>query len=324
MRKISTSLACLLVLALVFSCKKKQPELSAAKPVQLESRTLQLEKGTDCKKQPDSLRTDCSIVNFSVPQLKDAESPLGKSVNAWVDNFLIRLLTYTDYAEPGKAPKTVDAAVKRFHAIHDEAAGSVASGQFKAVCSGSAALNDGKYLTLKLVGSAFHGGNRDLNEVTYASFDVKTGKQLTWGDLVKDKAALLRMAETKVRQAWAAEFQTGFDFDKESPLALPESYCLTAAGLQFYYQPQEIYGLGGATDFVIPYGELSGNLLVAAPTPPASDPSLNGYEIVGDSLVIPAFEIEVFNSPKASGTLAKKKETIIVSALFNGQPSSKA
>ena len=144
-------------LTLIFSCKQKETAQAAAKPVPMESRTIQQTKGTDCDKE-ESLRKDCAQIDFTVPKLKHAESAVGKSVTAWADKFLIRLLTWTDYDEAGKGPKTVDAAIQRFRAIHDESEGSVSSGAFAADCPHNEMLNAGTYLTQQLTGSVFLAG----------------------------------------------------------------------------------------------------------------------------------------------------------------------
>jgi hypothetical protein len=47
------------------------------------------------------------------------------------------------------------------------------------------------------------------------------------------------------------------------------------------------------------------------------------YVTDGDSLVIPTFEIEVSNSPKAAKALKGKKASVVVSAYFAGYPSDK-
>lgn len=44
------------------------------------------------------------------------------------------------------------------------------------------------------------------------------------------------------------------------------------------------------------------------------------YKIIGDSVLIPPFEIEVSLSPKAEEKLTKGKETIIVDVFFTGTP----
>jgi hypothetical protein len=326
MRKTTIFLACLLALALVFSCQPNKQQ-TVGKPVTLESRTIQQKKGTDCDKQPDSLRTDCAIIDFSVPKIQGAgaQSALGKSMDAWADKFLIHLLTWTDYNEAGKEPKTVEAAIQRFRAIHDENEGSVFSGMFTANCTSSELLNDGKYLTLQLDGYSFLGGNRATHETAIATFDVKTGKQLTWDDLVKDKAALLAITEASVRANNEEEFNKGFKFDKEEPLALPRAYGLTTDGIVMFYHPDEIYGLGTETVFTILYDELGNNLKLAAPIATKAadldEDILALYEIRGNDVVIFPFEIEVSNSAKAEKTLTGKKETLIVSAHFWGEPT---
>lgn len=325
MRNFSNLVAGLFLLALAFSCQPNKQDTATGKPVTLETRTIQQNKGTDCDKQPDSLRTDCAIVDFTVPKIQGT-SALTKSVDAWVDKFLIHLLIYSDYPEsnPLKALTTVDAAIKRFHGIHDEAEGSVASGQFKAACTHGELLNDGKYLTLMLDGYSFQGGNHALTEVEIASFDIKTGKQISWADLVNDQKALLPIAQAKVQETRADAFKEGFTFDKEEPFALPTSYGLTADGLLMHYQPDEIYQLGGATEFAIPYSELGANLKATAPIAPATEEASTDasdlYEVQGDSLVFPPFEIEVLESAKAAAAMKKKKETVIVFAGFAGDP----
>ena len=322
MRKVSTRVAGLFVLAFLFSCHPKKQEQPTPEPILLENRIVRQNKGTDCDKQPDSKRTDCASIDFSVPKIQGTGdgSAVGKNIAAWADGFLIRLLTWPDYNEPGKGPQTVDAAILRFHTIHDENKGSVSSGMFKAICTNGELLNDGKYLTLTLDGYSFLGGNRALEEVAIATFDVKTGRQLTLDDLVKDPTALLPIAQAKLRETRAQAFAEGFRFDPGEPFALPASYGLSPDGLVFHYQPEEISRLGGATEFTVLYGELGDNLKVAAPAPlPAdtgSDASSGIYKVRGNDLIIPTFEIEVNNSAAAGKTLARKQETVIVSAMF--------
>jgi len=50
------------------------------------------------------------------------------------------------------------------------------------------------------------------------------------------------------------------------------------------------------------------------------DADLNELKIIGDSVEIPAFEIEVVLSKKAEAKLKKDKETVIVRADFSGVP----
>ncbi len=329
---MKNSISFFLVSIFLFSCQPNKQDQPLGKPLSLQNRNIQKTKGTDCGKQPDSLRTDCAIIDFSVPEIQDGASldALGKNLHTWVDKFLIHLLTWSDYpeADPSKLLTNLDAAIKRFHAIHDEAEGSVSSGQFVAKCTNRPLLNDGKYLTIQLDGHSFVGGNRPLREAAIATFDVPSGKQLTWDDLFKDKEALLPIVQAKVRTTRADAFREGFDFDKAEKFALPEFYGLVGDGILFHYQPDEIYRLGGATAFTIPFSELGNNLKAAIPVPLADNPQPSqeddfgafNYQEAGDSLVIPTFEIEVSQSAKARQLLTKQQETTIVAAYLSGDP----
>ena len=49
-----------------------------------------------------------------------------------------------------------------------------------------------------------------------------------------------------------------------------------------------------------------------------------GFKIIGDSVVIPSFEIEIKLSEKAEAKLKADNETIIVAAYFSGEPMPEA
>ncbi|MBI1224370.1 MAG: hypothetical protein GC192_03955 [Bacteroidetes bacterium] len=326
MRILSFFLAGLIVLAMFFSCQPQKQETATSVSITLENRVVQQNKGADCEKQPDSLRTDCAIIDFTVPNIQGTGA-LSQNVTAWVDKFLIHLLVYSDYPElePSKAQPTVEAAIKRFYAMQEESKGSMVGGQFKAMCTHGELLNDGKYLTLMLDGYSFQGGNHHLEEVDIATFDVKTGKQLAWADLVNDPESLVPIAQARVKTERADTFYEGFDFDKSEAFKLPNAYGLTANGLLMHYSPDEIYQLGGATEFTIPYSELGANLKITAPAVPTVEGDETTdvsdiFEAKGDSLVIPTFEVEVMKSPKAAADMKKRNETVIVSAMFYGEP----
>ncbi|MCC6726142.1 MAG: hypothetical protein IT258_16665 [Saprospiraceae bacterium] len=323
MRNLSIIVASLFVLTTAISCKKKEQPQTATKPISLETRSIQQSKGKDCDVADINLRKDCAQVDFTVPKLTGTGT-IAKNVDAWADNYLLHLIHWAIASEDGNAPKTVEAGIKSFFATHDENAGSVGSGQYAMTCTHEELLNDGKYLTLMLNGYAFTGGNRELNDAAIASFDVKTGKQLTWADLVKDPKALIPIAQAKVKERRETAFKEGFTFDKEEPFALPMAYGLTTDGILMHYTDGEIYQLGGNTEFTVYFNELGNNLKLAAPAAPKeteSDEDVYAlYEVKGNEMVIFPFEIEVSNSAKAEKLLTGKKETLIVSANFWGVP----
>ncbi len=271
MSKLFLSTVGIFMLALVFSCKQNKQDASTGNPPVIETRTVRQTKGSDCD-QVDSLRTDCAILDCSLPEPKAGSAPqaLIHAVDLWADKYLVSLLTYSDYPElnPEKALPSVDAAIKRFHEMHDDAAGAVVAGQFAARTSHETLLNDGKYLTLQINGYCYQGGNHAMeSDVEIGSFDVQSGRQFNWDGIVQDKQAFFKLAEQKFREARAEDFDKGFKFGDETKFAMPGAYGLTADGILMHYADNEIYGLYGATDMVVPYSELGTNLRIAPPIP---------------------------------------------------------
>lgn len=201
-------------------------------------------------------------------------------------------------------------------------------GQWTAESKDTTLLNDGKYLTLEINGYTYAGGAHGSPTAAVATFDALTGKQLTWADLVNDQSTLKVLAENIFRTTRMDIFapedgSEPFEFDETFQFALPQNYGLVAGGIYCHYLAYEVgpYAIG-STQFVIPFESLGSNFKIAGPTPGSLGEASNLYKMEGDEFVIPTFEIEVSNSLKATETLSKQKETIIVSAFFSGEPAN--
>jgi len=313
-----------LMLASVFSCKNetKTPETT---PVVGQ---LQYEKkaGTDCDK-PDTLRYNCLTIDLAWPNVESGSDALKKSVSDWANNYLIAILSSSSMDAPAPAT-TVEAAATAFieaHKAFSIDAPDSPMGQWTAESKDTTLLNDGKYLSLEINGYTYAGGAHGSPTAAVATFDALTGKQLTWADLVNDQSALQVLAEKVFRTTRMDIFapedgSEPFEFDETFQFALPQNYGLVAGGIYCHYLAYEVgpYAIGN-TQFVIPFESLGSNFKIAA-TPGSLGGASNLYKMEGDEFVIPTFEIEVSNSPKAGQTLADQKETIIVSAFFNGDP----
>lgn len=212
------------------------------------------EKGSDCD-QPDTLRSDCGRIELDYPVVYFKEAPLGKAVQAWATGYLAGMLT-VGAEESGNSP-SLDAAAKTFFDAREDFQGSVMYGVFVADCTFEVLFNNGYYLTLEITGFSFQGGAHGNPTAAVATFDVRTGKQLQWADLVTDQVALQALAEKKFRQERAEIFNDGFDFDSSFPFALPANYGLTPKGIYFHFLHYEVgpYAIGNTT-FVLPFGEL--------------------------------------------------------------------
>jgi hypothetical protein len=229
------------------ACQKKEAP-------QVETLSFRKTQG-DCDKV-DSLRTFCANIDLQYPSVVKGEKPLQDSVTKWTNTFLFNLL---DTGEESKST-TLDQAAAAFFKSHDEMKGSVMASGFDATTGTDVLYNDAKYLTLAINAHSYQGGAHGNHNEAINTFDVQTGKILTWDDLVNDKSALLALAEKKLRTERADVFKEGFDFDDTFQFTLPAAYGLTQKGLFLYYVPYEImpYALG-ASEVAISFQELGTN-----------------------------------------------------------------
>jgi hypothetical protein len=326
MRKLIFFISSALLLGLVFACQNKSTETPGE--VVVESLSFNKNEGKDCDK-PDSLRYNCASINLSWPNVTQGSNALKKSVANWATAYLASILAPGPDGKPAASAPVEDKAVEFIKAQKDFAKDAPKSpmAYFTAESTDQVLLNDGKYLTLQIEGYTYMGGAHGSPTAAVATFDVLIGKQLTWSDLVTDQKALQAVAEQAFRTERADVFQPGdgaesFVFDDIFQFALPQNYGLVENGIFCYYLAYEVgpYAMG-STQFVIPFAELGEISKIKAPA--GSEGAVSDiYTEDGDNVVIPTFEIEVSNSPKADQTLGKQKETILVAAFFSGEPSN--
>ena len=220
----------------------------------VELQSFRKQQGKDCD-QPDSLRMDCAVIDLLYPAVIKGEKALQDSVSAWTNSYLTGILA--GGSDTGDKASTLSEAAKVFFKTHKDFKGSAMGGGFEASTGSEVVYNNGQYLTLAINGYTYQGGAHGNHTEALNTFDAKTGKILTWDDLVTDKAAVQALAEKKVREARADVFQEGFQFDDIFPFVLPASYGLTKEGLFLYYVPYEImpYAMG-ETEVLIPFEEL--------------------------------------------------------------------
>lgn len=238
------------LLLFAVACKNdpKTPEVPAT-PVTIEKSTFDKSAGTDCDKV-DSLQLACVTIAMEWPTVVSDNPVLKQSVNTWTYAYLASILA-AEPIEGVATPSTVETAAKQFvdmHADFLKEAGETVMGVWTAEVEGDVLLNNGKHLTPNLSGYVFAGGAHGSPTAAIATFDVATGKQLTWDDLVTDQAAVKALAEKKIRVERADVFKEGFNFDDTFKFTLPAAYGLVADGIQLHYQHYEImpYALGAS------------------------------------------------------------------------------
>lgn len=242
------------------------PAAAAAvvKPITLGNITYNKADGRDCANMTEE-RNHCVTIKLAWPEVKDGNVPLQQSVTNWARQFLVGMLMPA--AESTEMDKlTVEAAAQGLldaHAEWSKESPDGMVGQWSVETSDTVLLNNGKLLTLQLNGNSYMGGAHGSTVVYVATFDVATGKRLTWDDLVTDKAQMQALAERKFREVQPDFFKSesegglGYKFDEVFPFKLADSYGITDKGLYMLYGHYEVTPYAyGITEFVIPFEEL--------------------------------------------------------------------
>lgn len=264
MYKSILSTICILMLVFSLSCKNNNNQEAAISKITIGKTSIVKSMGRDCDK-PDSLRFSCAAVNLNIPTIEQGTEALKNSVAQWANSYMVGVLM--PEADSAALPKiSIDTALqsffKEFEALVKEAGGDTPMTNFTAESTDTVLLNDGRYLTLEMTGYIFTGGAHGSPLANVATFDVQSGKQLTWDDLVTDKAALKVLAEKKFMEERVDIFKPTdgmepFKFDDIFKFDLPQNYGLTKDGIYCHYVPYEVgpYAIG-STVLVISFKEL--------------------------------------------------------------------
>lgn len=253
-----------LLTASFYACQQNPP--APPKSVMLGSAGLQQSRGLDCDK-PDSLRTNCAVLDLHWPEVKEGPAGLKKAVADWTTGYIGGILAPETSSN---ASISIDSAARAFFLSHQamsKEAPDSPLGHWTAESHDTVLLNDGVHLTLKIDGFLYTGGAHGLPLASIASFDIATGKQLGWADLVQDTVQLQKIAEQQFRQEREdlfkpeAEGGADFKFDDVFVFKLPDNFGLTDKGIYCCYVPYEVTPyVFGPTEFVIPFEALGGLL----------------------------------------------------------------
>ena len=158
----------LLALA-AYSCKQNSG--TSAKPVKIGSRVFEKNRGADCDK-PDTLRINCAQINYRWPVVEEGSPALKKSVAAWANYYLVGMLAI-ESDSINMTVMSLDSAANVFFDLHEnwlKEAPDSPLGYYVAEAADTVLLNNGKYLTLQILGYTFTGGAHGNPTCVLASF----------------------------------------------------------------------------------------------------------------------------------------------------------
>lgn len=222
--------------------------------IKIATKSFRQQQGTDCDKD-ETEKEDCAIIDLQYPSITKGPQFLKDSVNNWVSNYTLAMVT--DKVETHKNKNYLEKTAELFFANREEFKGSVMYGAFVAESGTEILLHNGQYLSLAMSGYTYQGGAHGNNPAQMATFDINNGHKLTWDDITTDKKALSALAEQQFRAERKEIFEGGFEFDDLFPFKLADNFAIVTNGIYFHYVPYEVgpYSIGSTT-FVLPFSTI--------------------------------------------------------------------
>lgn len=249
-----------LILPLIFEAgchKKRSLQSQAGLKVKFEVKSIQKTLG-DC----GAADSECAQVDMTFPFVKDGVPHLMDAINDSLYKVLIQNLVFETFdGLPNEASllAVADSFLLEWQRASQAGEGGVAGG-WELTVTGEVGLHTPKVAVVSLGTYSYAGGAHPSSYTVFFNFDLKTGRALTWPDLVSDTSALAVIAEKKFKQA--RELPSDADlilegFFWEGKFTLPKNFELQEEGIYFWYNPYEAASYAqGPTDFLITYEEL--------------------------------------------------------------------
>lgn len=236
-------LSVFLVSLLSFGCKKDVTQQS--KDLSFKTETYEKKTG-DC---PDETER-CLTIKLTYPIAEGGVDSIRQKFNDHINRSNLSLLTFGE--NELDLSLTIDSAVLE---LGEEYLDFLDDTEFAQAwfleSEGTIAYIDSNYISFNFSQSTYMGGAHPNSNQQKTVFDIKTGKQLTLNELVKDLPGLRAAAETafrKVRKIPEGQSFTeaGFWFEEDEEFLFAHNFGLSENGLEFFYNPYEIapYAVG--------------------------------------------------------------------------------
>jgi hypothetical protein len=269
--------AAVLILPIFFSCNK-----SAQKVAQIEKDTS-FDELSLCREgvidydiktvksvgvDPSDRSKIIAEVHIKYPELKCANNKLESSVNAYVQSFVESILKENMNAEDTAKAKTIKTAAQAFvrscksNILESKKEDSFTDQVWYCDVIGNIEMQSGRYFTMRFKYSAYTGGAHGEYGENYSTFNINSGKKLTWNDVIINQEKFTQLAELRFKQVnglSASDKLTeddGFLFENNK-FQISDNFGLTNDGLIIYYKPYEVAPFSfGATSLLFKYSEI--------------------------------------------------------------------
>lgn len=175
---------------------------------------------------------------------------VSEEINKKISNFIIRTLMLSepdqDAATEDFSTENIESAAEKFvySYLNDKAEFPDMAGVYFAEVSVSQLYTSDSQISLEAKNYVYTGGAHGYGVTHFLNFDSRTGKELTFPDLIKDFKGFTRFAENKFREQHHIKKETslgdtGFWFP-DNIFSLPDNFGISRDSLLFIYNQYEI------------------------------------------------------------------------------------
>jgi Protein of unknown function (DUF3298)/Deacetylase PdaC len=258
----------LLITLTLINCKNQTKQVTnAPETIEFSQDSLLRSYGAGCQLQ-DSLANNCLTINNYFLIIKGNNDLLIKSVNDtlnfYIKNSLIGIVAMEDDQQNQYKSLSIDSLCGLLADMHKSQVADypdAASNQWFIETYSDTTFQNQNMLSVQFTESTYLGGAHPNSFTNFLNFEKSTGKTIGFDDIVKDKTAFLKIAESAFRknQELGPEDdleEAGYFFEK-GIFALPYNFTFNQDGIYLFFNPYEAgaYALGPIA-FTIPYGEL--------------------------------------------------------------------
>jgi Protein of unknown function (DUF3298)/Deacetylase PdaC len=269
MNKYSYHKVLILICAIgVYGCKNNAVKSENVLEIVFKSESKIMKSGSNCD-LPDSLMTECAILDISWLTPLNGDISLQKSISDTLDIYIKGMIAECIYPEEilqASGSKSVDSLARIYFSQHQSFINEfpdAATNSWSISISVDSVFQNPKVLTLAVNGYTYLGGAHPNSFTSYHNFDKSTGKTLSLTDIIKDQKAFMTISEKEFRKNQEITDEqnleeAGYFFDN-GIYQLPTQYAVTADGLLLFYNNYEAAAYAvGQISYTIPFDVLVG------------------------------------------------------------------
>ena len=252
----------------MFSCRDKNQKSADRLHVAFSSENKVIKSGNNCD-LPDSLMTECAILEISRLKPVSVSNLLNKAISDTLDVYISSMIGECIYPENALitfGQHSLDSLSKIYFDQHSNFIKEFPDAAFNSwsiEISVDSVHQNSKIITLAINGNTYLGGAHPNSFTSYHNFDKSSGKTLTLSDIIKNKKAFLTIAEKEFRKNQEISDQqnleeAGYFFEK-GIYNLPTQFAITTDGLLLFYNNYEAAAYAvGQIIYTIPFEMMVG------------------------------------------------------------------